>query len=348
MVSMDDVARAAGVSTATVSRVLNNRAGVSARSAEKVRIAVEDLGYVMSAIASGLASGRTKSIGVIVPDLSRWYFSKTINGIAERLGEFDHDLTVYSLSGKQGSRRAIFEEALRRHRVDGFIVISQEMTVPEIERLQELGKPVVGLVGQLRGVRTLGIDECEISKTATQYLIDLGHKRIAHIAGSREFRVEFNVPKTREAGYRSALADNDIPVDESLIIPCDFTIAGGSIVTKILLARDQPPTAIFAASDEMAIGAIIAIREAGLQEGKDISVIGVDGHELGAVFGLTTIAQYPSEQGKRAVDALMAELYPHMHSPLVTPQISNQVSEDSVILLDTDFIVRTSTGPMRP
>lgn len=345
MVSMDDVARAAGVSTATVSRVLNNRAGVSPSATQKVHQAVEELGYVMSAIASGLASGRTKSIGVIVPDLSRWYFSRTVHGIAERLGDFDHDLTVYSLSGKRGSRRTVFEEAVRRHRVDGFIAISQEITGSEIHRLRELGKPVVGLGGKLEGVRTLGIDEFAISKGATRHLINLGHRRIAHIAGSREFQVDFNLPKTRESGYRQALAEDCIPIDESLIIPCDFTIEGGRTVTKVLLGMENPPTAIFAASDEMAIGAIIALREAGLAEGQDISVIGVDGHELGTVFGLTTIAQHPTEQGKQAVDTLMAQLYPDLHSPLVISQINRDDPDNTVVLLATDFIMRSSTGP---
>lgn len=347
MVSMDDVARAAGVSTATVSRVINNREGVSAQATKRVQDAVDKLGYVVSAVASGLASGRTKNIGVLVPDLSRWYFSQAVHGIAERLAEFDQDLTLYSLSGKRGSRKAVFEEALRRRHPDGFIAISQEITDAEIARLQELNKPLVVIGGKIKGIHTLGIDEFAISRAATEHLVNLGHRRIAHIAGAREFQIDFNLPKTREAGYRQALADGNVEIDQSLIVPADFTVAGGYAVSKKLLERGEPPTAIFAASDEMAIGAIVAARELGLLPGVDISVVGIDGHHLGPIFGLTTVAQYPAEQGRRAVDILMAQLYPKEHLPLLA-SLNQSEPESNSYLLEADFIVRSSTGPVRP
>jgi len=309
MVSIDEVARLAGVSTATVSRALSGRGQVSPATRARVESAAKSLGYVVSSSASSLASGRTRNIGVLVPFLDRWFFSTVLSGIANTLMRRGYDITLYSLTADREQRQVIFETFLRRQRVDGVVAISIELGDDETERLRELDLPVIAIGGPNPRLTTLTVDDIAVARLATEHLIALGHRDIAHIGASPEFDIDFHIPTRRRQGFEQALADACIPAHPALYEPADFTIEGGFRAAKQLLGRPgERPTAIFAASDEMAIGALLAARELGYRVPEDLSIIGIDGHELGEFFRLTTIDQFPLGQGERAAEAILEAL----------------------------------------
>lgn len=308
MVSIDEVARLAGVSTATVSRALSGRGHVSAGAKTKVEQAAKSLGYVVSASASSLASGRTRNIGVLVPFLDRWFFSTVLSGIASALMRRGYDITLYSLTADRGERHDVFDTFLRRGRVDGVIAISLELGEEETERLVELDLPVIAIGGPNPRLTTLAVDDVAVARLATEHLLALGHRDIAHIGASPEFDIDFHIPTQRRQGFEQALSDAGIEVSPSLFEPADFTIEGGFRAAKQLLGKPGRPSAIFAASDEMAIGALLAARDLGYRVPEDLSVIGIDGHELGEFFRLTTVDQFPMGQGERAADAMLEAL----------------------------------------
>ncbi|MFH8251705.1 LacI family DNA-binding transcriptional regulator [Microbacterium sp. B2969] len=309
MVSIDEVAREAGVSTATVSRALSGRGHVSDPTRARVEAAAKSLGYVVSASASSLASGRTRNIGVLVPFLDRWFFSTVLSGIATALQRRGYDITLYTLTADRTQRREIFDTFLRRQRVDGVIAISIELGDEETDLLLELGLPVIAIGGPNPKLTTLTVDDITVARLATEHLIALGHTAIAHIGASQEFDLDFHIPTQRRQGFEVAMTDAGIPARAALFEPADFTIEGGFRAAKQLMGRPgERPTAIFAASDEMAIGALLAARELGYRVPEDLSVVGIDGHELGEFFRLTTVDQFPLAQGERAADAILAEL----------------------------------------
>src|SRR5680860_1140805 len=181
MAGIEDVARLAGVSTATVSRTLSGKGPVSAASRLKVEAAAGELGYVVSASASSLASGRTKNIGVVVPFLSGWFFSSVVEGAQRALLRNGYDLTLYNLAGGGGERASVFDTLLLRQRLDALIAVSLDLTEHEVDRLYAVGKPLVGVGGPISGVRTLTIDDRAVARLATEHLIAHGHTRIAHL-----------------------------------------------------------------------------------------------------------------------------------------------------------------------
>jgi len=306
MTSIDDVARLAGVSTATVSRALNGRGKVSAGARERVRQAASDLGYVASASASSLASGRTRNVGVLVPFVDGWFFGAVLAGATETLMQHGYDVTLYPVTTDAATRRDLFRTLLRRRRVDAVLAISLALEPGEVAALQQLGLPVVAIGGP-QALPALAVDEDAVARLAATHLIELGHRDIAHIGVEASVDIDFRVGARRHAGFERALADAGIPLPPERVATGDFTVAGGHRAAARLLAAG-PVTAIFAASDEMAIGALQACRDAGLAVPGDVSVIGVDGHELAAFFDLTTIDQFPVDQGRTAAFAVLHAL----------------------------------------
>jgi len=339
MPGIDDVARLAGVSTATVSRALSGNGPDSNRTRARVVQAASELGYVVSSDASSLASGRTRNIGAVVPHLNRWFFTSVIEGAERVLLGQGYDLTLYNLSGDGGERRRVFDHHLLRNRVDAVFTVSLELAEEEVGRLLALGKPVVGVGGPLPGVSTLTIDDLAVARLATDHLISLGHTRIAHIGGSQEFDLDFHIPTSRRLGYEQALRDAGLPVDEQLHRASDFTLPGGYDAAKQLLGSPhERPTAIFAASDEMAIGAILAARDLGLSVPRDVSIIGIDDHPLADFFGLSTVAQHPDRQGEQAAALLLDALQAARAAPTrARPEPLSHTAP-------ADLIVRSSTA----
>lgn len=306
MAGIKDVAQAAGVSVATVSRALSGRGSVSASAQEAVQHAAAELGYVVSSSASGLASGRTRNVGVLVPVINHWFYACVLEGISRRLMDEGYDTTLYQLTKDRGQREKVFSDFLLRQRVDAVIAVNVELNSEEVQALHALNKPLVGVGGPLPGVPTLHVDDEGISSLATEHLISLGHRRIGFIGGNEETDVDFRIPSHRRTGYEKALHDAGIEVDNKLCMGANFTMPQAYEVAKQLLGNPAGnPTALLAASDEMAIGAILAARDLGLIVPRDLSVVGVDNHDLSEMFGLTTIEQRPHEQGELAVAMLL-------------------------------------------
>lgn len=336
MASIDDVARAAGVSTATVSRALSGRGPVSAPTRDRVSRAAAELGYVVSADASSLASGRTRSVGVILPYVGRWFYTQVLDGAQTALTGYGYDLTLYNLGGGAAERRSVFEHFLFRKRVDAVIAVSLEITAAEVERIHAIGKPTVCVGGPIPGLHTLSIDDHAVSRLATRHLIELGHTRIGHIQGGPGDH-DFHLPKRRRDGWAAALRSAGLPRGAALVRTGDFSMASGRRAGLELLADPATrPTAVFAASDEMAIGVLLAARDLGLDVPGDLSVIGIDDHELAETFGLSTVAQHPVAQGRRAVEVLMGEL-----------GVLDPVEGHGDIPLPFELLARASTAPPR-
>ncbi|MGF6824221.1 DNA-binding LacI/PurR family transcriptional regulator [Microbacterium sp. ZKA21] len=309
MTSIDEVAKLAGVSTATVSRALSGRGHVSAASRERVLSAANKLGYVVSSRASSLASGRTRNVGVVVPFLDRWFFSTVLSGVSSALMRHGYDITLYNITADRDVRREVFATALRRQRVDAIIAVSIELDDDETSQLLSLGLPVIAIGGPNPRLDTLTVDDVAVAELATRHLLGLGHTDIAHIGANPEFDLDFHIPTQRRQGFEKALADAGIPANPAFLEPADFTVEGGYRAAKQLLGRPGPrPTAVFAASDEMAIGAILAARDLGFRVPEDLSIVGIDGHELGEFFRLTTVDQFPIGQGELAAAAVLSGL----------------------------------------
>ncbi|WP_336644914.1 LacI family DNA-binding transcriptional regulator [Microbacterium sp. USHLN186] len=335
MASIDEVARLAGVSTATVSRALSGRGQVSDAARERVRAAAAALGYVVSSRASSLASGRTRNVGVIVPLLDQWFFSTMLSGASSALMRAGYDITLYNITADADVRREVFDTFLRRQRVDAVIAVAIELDEHETGQLLDLGLPVIGVGGPNPRLRTLSVDDTAMARLATEHLIELGHREIAHIGAAGEFEADFRVPSRRLRGFEQALATASIAANPALLEPADFTVDGGHrAAARLLDARRPRPSAIFAASDEMAIGALLAARDLGIRVPEDLSIVGIDGHELGEFFQLTTVDQFPLAQGERAAAAVLA-------------QLEGQADATAAAALPYELIVRSTTAPPR-
>lgn len=306
MTGIKDVARELEMSTATVSRALRGLPGVSDATRERVRRAALDLGYVPSPSAAGLASGQTRTVAVVVPHVTRWFFASVVQGAEEVLREGGYDLLLYNLAGSDAARHRVFEGGRLTKRVDAVLVLSLQPSAVELARLAALDRPVTFVGADVPGWATVRIDDEVTARTATEHLIRLGHQRIGYVGGPGV--LDFTAPTARLAGYRGSLDDAGLVHDPSLEVDGAFTLAGGTDAGRQLLCRPDRPTAVFAASDEMAIGVLRAARDLNLRVPEDVSVVGIDDHELAAFFDLTTVSQPVLEQGRMAAQQVLDAL----------------------------------------
>lgn len=327
-----DIAREAGVSTATVSRALRGLPNVDPVTREKVRQVAERLDYVVSPAASRLASGRAGSIAVITPYIARWYFARVLSGIEGVLQASELDLLLSSI-GDPGETGHVPPHRKLRRRVDGFLVISLPTETEGVSEIFDLDQPVVLIDTDHDGCSSIGIDDVAGARMAVQHLINLGHERIGLISG-RPRPTPFRPEDNRFIGYRDTMTEAGLPIDPDLEACGHFTIEGGERAMTTLLARANPPTAVFAMSDEMAFGALRSLRAHGLEPGRDVSVVGFDGHEMSEHLDLTTVVQPVEEIGARAARLLLARL----DDPTADPKHE---------VLALDMVVRGSTALRR-
>ena len=328
---IEDVAARAGVSTATVSRALRDLPNVSPATRQRVVTAARELDYVVSASASSLASGRTSTVGVITPYISRWFFGQVISGAETVLRRAGFDLLLYGIDTAH-RRSQFFSELPLRRRVDAVLVLTLALDRAEVASLAGLGVPIstVGLaVPDFPSVR---IDDEAGARAAVNHLLGLGHRRIAMIGTGRSTASHFTVPDHRRRGYLAALGAARIPVDDDYQVDGDYTVEGGERAMATLLTCPRLPTAVFAQSDEMAMGALRSIHKVGLRCPEDMSVVGFDDHEMAVLFDLTTVSQPVHEQGALAAGHLLAAV--NGEPP---PIWSQQVP--------TQLVVRGTTGP---
>lgn len=332
-ITIRDVAHAAGVSTATVSRALRGLPNVDDQTRMRVQRVAAELDYVISPSASRLASGRTGSVAVITPYIARWFFSTVLSGVESVLASAGIDLLLMSVSNSAGELRLPPAPRLRR-RVDGALVIAVPADDPQLHDILAIGMPTSMIGVSVEGVPSVTIDDVQAARTATQHLVNLGHRRIGLIGGTPS-SAPFTAGYDRQRGCIEVLAETGLELEPSLEAYGNFTVAGGEQAMTDLLTQPVRPTAVFAMSDEMAFGALRALRSHGLQAGRDVSVVGIDGHQISELLDLTTVAQPVHDLGRIAAEALLDQLH-----------AGADRTGDLVQRLATQLIVRGSTAPI--
>lgn len=329
MVTIKDVAREAGVSVATVSRVWNEAAFVSPETRQRVAEVATRLGYSPHGAARSLITRTTHAIGVLLPDLYGEFFSEIIRGIDHAAQDDGYHILV---SSSHDSKDEI-DAALRsmRGRVDGMIIMSPDLEAQRTLHTLQGSFPVVLLNGgaESKAFDTITIDNHEGATAMVRHLIAHGHKRIAMIGGPER---NYDAAE-RLRGYESALAESGIARDESLEVRGDFSELSGHRAVQQLLALSPRPTAIFAANDSMAIGALSALRERGLRVPEDMAVAGFDDIPLARYMNppLSTVHVDISLLGERAAALLLSSL---QKGPRARQQLQ----------LSTTLVIRASCG----
>lgn len=330
--TIEDVAREARVSVATVSRALRGLPNVAPSTRARVLGAAERLHYVADPTAVRLAGGRRLALGLVVPMLGQWFYSRLYSGIETVATLNGYDVLPFALSGPGGVDRFL-EELPYRKRVDGLIVADAPFAAPELERVGETGEALVTLGMLVPGIPGVSVDNVAVGRIATEHLLGLGHRRIAIIGGLEDDPFHFSIPRERYRGYHEALEAAGVEADPALAVPGHFSADGGAEAMHILLERVRPPTAVFACSDEMAIGAMQVARDAGLGVPEDLSVIGVDGHDLSAYVGLTTIEQDVTGQGEKVAELMLDRL-----------RGDQDPGEEAHVVRPTRLVVRRTTA----
>ncbi|MEO3875174.1 LacI family DNA-binding transcriptional regulator [Nonomuraea sp. B12E4] len=322
-VTIRDVAEQAGVSVATVSKVLNDRYGVAAATVSRVREVIAELGYESSLVARSLRNQRTNVIGVLVWDIEP-FSAELLKGAARAIRGTDYELVVYAGGGK-GSGRLGWE---RRYlsRLSGTLIDGAVMVTPTVLNVDS-GSPVVAVDPHSgrETVPTVDADNLQGGRLATEHLIGLGHRRIGFLGRPPR---DLESGPLREEGYRSALADAGIPVDPSLVRVAGYDENDARDTVRDLLSLPEPPTAIFAANDVSAISAMEVATWMGLRVPDDLSVIGFDNvpESMMSQPALTTVEQPIQLMGRLAVEMLLDMLadreLPQRHVRLPTRLIT--------------------------
>ncbi|THE11853.1 LacI family transcriptional regulator [Bacillus timonensis] len=328
MVTMKDVAKRANVSTATVSRVLRNFDSVKEESRTKVLEAMKELNYQPNLLGRYLRTNKTKTIFVVIPEISN-YFHSVLNGIENIAIKHGYQVLIGNTQFN-AEREYEYYNYLRQKKSDGMILFTSHTDKEFIEGLADQYSVVLaGDYFEGSNIPTVSIDDIGSARKATEYLIQLGHNRIAHITG----RLYLKNSLDRISGYRQVVQEYQ-QYDPQLIQvgEGDYSYETGFVLTQKLLCLENPPDAIFAATDEMAIGAINAIKSNGLRVPEDLSVVGFNDNEIASVFNpsLTTVAQPQQKIGETAMELLISLL-------------NDQPLPKSQLLLESKLVIRNST-----
>ncbi len=332
-VTIVDVAKEAGVSYSTVSRVFSGFEFVNEDTRRKVVEAANHLGYVVNLQARSLAGGRSNIVGLLVPGIDNGYISEIVKGIDQELANSQYDLMLYT-THRYAGKEAYYVKMIANGLVDGLLLIVPLVTENYLQALPTQDFPYV-LVDQADSERpstTVDVTNWQGAYEATSYLIGLGHKRIGFITGIPQL----SSSTERLDGYRAALEHHRIPVNPDLIIEGNYETKGGYLSMLRLLNLPIRPTAVFAANDLSAFGALEAIRERGLEIPRDVSVIGFDDiPEASIVYPkLTTIRQPLIQIGQVAVRLLLEKL-------------DDPEKEARRVTLATELVIRDSCAPPR-
>ncbi|MCL6443016.1 MAG: LacI family transcriptional regulator [Alicyclobacillus sp.] len=303
MTRISDVAKLAGVSTATVSRVLSNAVRVSPDTRRRVLEAIEALDYQPNISARNLRKLETNTIIVVVPDITNMFFSRVLLGVQSLATSHGYQVLLGDTHNDIERERG-FLNALKQKRADGMILLTARVSPWIIEEFSSQ-YPIVLACEYIEGshIPTVSIDNISAARKATEHLIKLGHRRIGCILGP--MNVVLNRDRLR--GYEQALASSGIDIEPILIQEGDYSYESGYNLLLKLFAMRHPPTAVFAANDEMAIGVINAVRTLGMSVPRDVAVVGFDDIRLASIVSpaLTTIAQPAFEIGYTAATILL-------------------------------------------
>jgi LacI family transcriptional regulator len=302
--TIQDIARLAGVSKATVSRVLNQKPDVDVLTRQRVMQIMDEYGFVPSITASGLAGGRRGMLGVLVPALTWHFIPEVVQGVAEVIERGSYELLLYSVSQEE-NRKAVLDRILDTRLTAGLLAVSPGAFVDRLTQCYDNGFPVVMIDDQHTptDVPWIGVDNRKGALAAVRHLVSLGHRRIAHIQGP----VEYQCSQERFEGYRQGIAEAGLAFGPALVATGDFQVSSGHTAASELLTLAQRPTAIFAANDHMAWGVLEFAQEYGLCVPEDIAVVGFDDTPPSRYKQppLTTVRQPFQEMGKRAAELLL-------------------------------------------
>lgn len=329
-VTLQDVAKHAGVSRATASLIVRNSPKIAPETRKKVLKSMEELGYVYDRIAANLRSKSSTTIGIIITDISNTYYSDLLKGVHHTLEEIGYTVLLGVTFDSVEKQDQILSTMIE-HRVGGVILCPVSGSSDEIvNRLNKLQTPVILAVRELDGTNCdfVGIDYQTGSQMAVEHLIKKGHKRIAFLGGYRKSSTWIK----RMEGYSLALKQAGIELDESLVIDSLPTREGGVEAARQLLSQPTQPTAIFCFSDLVAFGVVQGVREAGLKPGEDIAIMGFDDIPEAEIFypPLTTVSSFAQLTGKTAAN-------------LLHQRITQSEGDKKRIILQPELIVRDST-----
>lgn len=332
--TIHDVAAAAGVSVATVSRALRGLDRVNESTRERVLAAADELHYVASPSASSLASGRTGVIGVAVPFGDRWFFATVLSAIARRVRTQGYQVLLLDLEqqGQHEERLPLTSDMLAK-RLDGIITVNIAVTGAETALIDRLGIPLVSVGTPVPGRPLVGIDDGEAARLATEHVIGLGHTRIGYVGRVPPQATGLTTPAHRFEAFTTVLAQHRIPLRSTWVLESDWTMDDAFRDATALLKKAQRPTALVVGSDEMAFGVMNAARRLGVQVPHDVSVVGIDNHPFSEVLDVSTVRQDVVGQGQAAADILLPSLLGRRQDP-------SQVHIDAVRLIE-----RGSTAP---
>lgn len=326
--TIQDVAKAAGVSVATVSRVINNSTSVSAGTKELVLGAVKRLDYRPNLLGRNLRRTETRLILVLLPNISNPYYSRLVKGIEDVGHRNGYNVMLCNTDSDPG-REKLYLDLLKNRLADGVIFMAPSLGRNE---LTETGKsfPVVQCSEYKEGARVshVSIDNSAAAQKAVKHLLALGHRRIGMISCDNDFLSTAH----REEGYRKALLDVGIKPEEELVRDGDYSFKSGLRAAGQLLSLRDRPTAVFCISDLMAVGAIRAAKDNGLRVPEDFAVVGFDNISLASMYDpmLTTISQPKYDLGATAMELLLR-------------QIRGEMKEPQDLVLEFELIIREST-----
>lgn len=323
-VRIQDVARTAGVSVSTVSRVLNGKVDVAEETQQRVLGVIKDMGYSSTLAARSMRSSRTNLIGLIVPDVEHAYSLEVLKGANHAIAVTKYDLLIYTTGTFQKQDTAFREQhyvsLLNGTITDGVIVVT-----PSANSFST-NAPIVSIDPHQIGedFPCIYADHYQGASEAVRYLVSLGHRRIAYITG----RVGMQNDQRYHA-YCDMLAEAGIPYDPDLVVEGDYSIQTGAECARVLLRLADRPTAIFAANDQSALGALEVAKELGVRVPEDLSLVGFDNIPDARYYGLTTVEQPLARMGAMAVEMLI-------------DLIEGRIQEKSILKIPTQFVIRQS------
>jgi LacI family transcriptional regulator len=333
-VTIYDVAREAGVSMATVSRVVNNNPNVKPQTRKKVFEAIERLGYRPNAVARGLASKKTTTVGVVIPDISNAIFAEVARGIEDIANMYRYNIILCNADKKKEKEISVINTLLEKQ-VDGLLFMGGTVTQEHILAFKSSSVPIVlcATTDDNNAIPAVDIDHEKAAYDAVQLLIEHGHRNIGMISGTLQDPAN---GFARFQGYKRALEEAGIPVSDEHIRVGNYRYESGIEAMKYFISLENKPTAIFAATDEMAIGAIHTIQDANLKVPEDISVISVDNSRMASMVRplLTTVAQPMYDIGAVSMR-------------LLTKLMNKENVEVTKIVLPHEVIVRKSVAHVK-
>jgi LacI family transcriptional regulator len=334
MITIADVAKRAGVSKMTVSRVINNSGYTSQETRARVEQAIEELGYIPNALARSLRFKRTRTIALIVTDITNPFFTTVARGVEDMANDQGFSV-IFCNTDEAADEEARYVNVLLQKQVDGLLLVPAGGADETVEFLANHTVPFVLLDRRVPGM-DVDVVRCDSEKGAhdiVRHLLDLGHRRIAALGGSAQITSSLD----RVDGYRRAMSEAGLQREAHRAYFTSFTVAGGYEAAEMALAESPLPTAFFATNNFIAIGAMRLLKERGLSVPDDLSVVSFDDLPAAIVLDpfLTVIEQHAYEMGRRATQLLLERLH------------GKGSKEPQEILIPTELIIRRSSAPPR-